>query len=59
MSIKDQLNKFDINGDGKIDIEDAEDLLERELAKKNPVKVAGASFIGGLVLGFFAGRASK
>lgn len=58
-TIKKQLDKLDVNGDGKVDIEDAEDLIERELAKKSPVKVAGVSFVTGLVVGFFAGRASK
>jgi hypothetical protein len=57
--IEQQLRKLDINGDGKIDVKDAQALLEQELAKAKPVAVAGASFIGGLVVGFMAGRASK
>jgi hypothetical protein len=57
--IEQQLKKLDVNGDGKVDVQDAKALLERELAKRSPTVVASASFIGGLVIGFAAGRASK
>lgn len=58
-NVANQLKRLDINGDGKVDLQDAKELLERELAKHKPVAIAGASFIGGLVVGFIAGRASK
>lgn len=57
--IENELKKLDVNGDGKVNARDAAALLDRELANKKPHLVAGAGFIGGLVIGFFAGRASK
>jgi hypothetical protein len=57
--ITQELNRLDFDGSGKVDIADARALLDRELAKAKPARLAGASFIAGLVIGFFAGRASK
>jgi hypothetical protein len=57
--IEQQLKKLDVNNDGKVDMNDAKALFEIELGKQKPTVVASASFIGGLVIGFFAGRASK
>jgi flagellar biosynthesis protein FlhB len=53
------LKKADVNGDGRVDLKDAQQILEEQLARQRPAVVAGASFIGGLVVGFIAGRASK
>ena len=51
--------KLDVDKNGKVTVEDAAALINRELASKKPSAIAGVSFIGGLVVGFFAGRASK
>jgi hypothetical protein len=58
-AIRQQLLKLDVNGDGKVTVGDAHELLERELAGKKPTAVAYGGFIAGLVIGFVAGRASK
>lgn len=57
--VQQQLKKLDVNGNGKVDIGDAQRVLEEQLAKQKPLAVAGGSFIAGIVVGFFAGRASK
>lgn len=57
--IRQQLLRLDVNGNGKVDIADAQALMEEQLAKRTPKAIAAASFIGGLVVGFVAGRASK
>lgn len=58
-AIQQQLKKLDYNGDGKVTIDDARELLERELAIRSPKTVAIASFGAGAFLGFVVGRASK
>lgn len=57
--IQQQLKKLDVNGDGKVTIDDARVLFERELAARSPKTVAIASFGAGAFLGFVVGRASK
>lgn len=57
--VQDALKKLDVNKDGKVDVADAQQVLEEQLAKQKPAVIAGGSFIAGLVVGFVAGRASK
>jgi hypothetical protein len=57
--LQQQLKKLDFNNDGKVTIDDARELLERELATRSPKTVAIASFGAGAFLGFVVGRASK
>lgn len=53
------LAKLDVNRDGKVNVADAEQVINEQLAKQKPSLVAGGAFIAGIVVGFFAGRASK
>lgn len=57
--------RADRNGDGKVDMVDVGAVVHqleqeaREQAQAHPLVALCVAFIGGLTIGFFAGRASK